>query len=77
MPPNFDKGIQSCERSIEQLLKMLGGTPEQRAEFWEIVKGITTPREQRLTNGALAAVHSDLTAAQENLAAVQQAARQG
>jgi hypothetical protein len=74
--PNFDKNIHAVELSIEQLLKLLGGTPDQRERFWETAKGITTPREERLTNGALKAVHSELTAVHENLAAVNQAARE-
>jgi hypothetical protein len=72
--PHLDKRIESVEISIEQLLKLLGGTPEQRERFWEILKGITTPVQNRLSDGALAAVHSELKSAHDMLAGLHTAA---
>jgi hypothetical protein len=39
--------------NIEGLLKLLGGTPDDRLRYWEILKGITTPAEFRLVNQQL------------------------
>jgi hypothetical protein len=39
--------------NIEGLLRLLGGTADDRLRFWEILKGITTPAEFRLVNQQL------------------------
>jgi len=35
--------VQALQHNLEGLLKLLGGTPDERERFWEIIKGITTP----------------------------------
>ena len=50
MPP---LKVSAVQRDIESLLKLLGGTPDERLRFWEIVKGITTPAQFRLTTKQL------------------------
>jgi len=36
--------------NLEGLIKLLGGTPEDRLRFWEITKGITSRAEFELFN---------------------------
>jgi hypothetical protein len=44
MPP---LRVSAAQRDIESLIRLLGGTPDERLRFWEIVKGITTPVQFR------------------------------
>lgn len=44
MPP---LKVSAAQRDLESLIKLLGGTPDERLRFWEIVKGITTPAQFR------------------------------
>jgi hypothetical protein len=44
MPP---LKVSAVQRDLESLIKLLGGTADQRLRFWEIVKGITTPAQFR------------------------------
>jgi hypothetical protein len=70
----LDPELQKLERSIASLLKLLGGTASQRQQFWEILKGITTPAEYRLAKSSLVAVDRDITSVKDSLAAVKRAA---
>ena len=70
----LDPDVQRLESSIASLLKLLGGSPSQRAQFWEILKGITTPAEFRLAKSSLVAAERNLTTAKEGLAAMKKAA---
>jgi hypothetical protein len=74
--PKLDPAVQKAELSVEGLLKLLGGSADERLRFWEIVKGITTPAEYRLANGALRNIASQVDALQKNLAEIQKAARE-
>lgn len=42
MPP---VRVAAVQRDLESLLKLLGGSADERLRFWEIVKGITTPAQ--------------------------------
>ena len=44
MPP---VKVSAVQRDVESLIRLLGGTADQRLRFWEIVKGITTPAQFR------------------------------
>ena len=44
---------RALQLNVESLIKLLGGTPDDRLRFWEIFKGITTPRELELITGQL------------------------
>ena len=44
---------RALQLNVESLIKLLGGTPDDRLRFWEILKGITTPRELELITGQL------------------------
>lgn len=45
--------VSAVQRDIEALLKLLGGSAEDRLRFWEIVKGITTPAEFKVAGKQL------------------------
>jgi hypothetical protein len=47
--------------SVEGLLKLLGGTSEERLRFFEIWKGITTPAEFQLANQQIAVMDQMVT----------------
>jgi hypothetical protein len=70
----LDPAVRKAELSIEGLLKLLGGNAQQRLRFWEIIKGITTPAEHRLTNSALKSIASQVDAVSANLQEIQKAA---
>lgn len=40
--------VDAAQLSLEGLLRLLGGSASDRQRFWEIFKGITTPREEEL-----------------------------
>ena len=50
MPPAKRLKARALQLNVEGLFKLLGGTPDERLRFWEILKGITTPAEHRLVN---------------------------
>jgi hypothetical protein len=75
-PPNLEKEIGALQLSTTGLLRLLGGSEEDRERFWEIMKGITSRAEMRLAEGALAAANAELTAAHNVLAAVHEVARE-
>jgi hypothetical protein len=50
MPPAKRLKTRALQLNVEGLFKLLGGTPDERLRFWEILKGITTPAEYRLVN---------------------------
>ena len=50
MPP---LKVNAVQRDVESLIKLLGGTADQRLRFWEIVKGITTPAQFRVATKQL------------------------
>jgi hypothetical protein len=72
----LDERIEGLELSIEGLLRLLGGSPEERQRYWEILKGITSPAEFRLAESALVAAERQLATAQANIAAVYDAANE-
>lgn len=49
---------RALQLNVEGLFKLLGGTPDERLRFWEILKGITTPAEFRLVNQQLEIMQS-------------------
>jgi hypothetical protein len=68
-PPSKTKVI-ALQRNAASLLKLLGGTADERLRFWEIFKGITTPVEVALIDqqiGAVSAQVSQATAAVKQL----------
>jgi len=45
-----DAKVRALQLNIEGLIKLLGGTPEDRLRFWEITTGVTTRAEHILLN---------------------------
>ena len=52
--------VSAVQRDLESLLKLLGGTADQRLRFWEIVKGITTPAQFRTATRQLERMQTQL-----------------
>ena len=71
----IDKKVKALQLDTEGLLKLLGGTPDDRFRFWEILKGITTPRQEVLVNQELDAVQDALKQAQVGVKALQKVAK--
>jgi hypothetical protein len=67
------KDTRGVELNLEGLLKLLGGTPDDRERFWERFKGITTPAEARLVDSSLVAVEHQLQNLHTNLASLHEA----
>lgn len=49
----LDARTRALQLNVEGLFKLLGGTPDERIRFWEILKGITTPAEHQLVSQQL------------------------
>ncbi len=60
--------------NVEGLLKLLGGTPDDRLRFWEILKGITTPAEFRLINQQMDIMQSLVNQVQASAKALKETA---
>jgi methyl-accepting chemotaxis protein len=80
MPPtNLKSKVRALQLNTEGLLKLLGGSSDDKQRFWEILKGITTPAELRLVTSELenmtAAVKQVQAAAKAVSAAAGQIAR--
>jgi len=75
MPPDVKK-IRALQLNIEGLFKLLGGSADDRARFWEILKGITTPVEIRLINAQVDALAAQAKAVQAGAKALQGSAQQ-
>ena len=72
----LDSRVERVALNLEGLLKLLGGTPDERERFWEIVRGITTPVQYKLVNAALTSVQTELKSAHDVLASVHNVAPQ-
>ncbi|HEX8031699.1 MAG TPA: hypothetical protein VF491_24700 [Vicinamibacterales bacterium] len=57
MPP---LKVSAAQRDLESLIKLLGGTPDERLRFWEIVKGITTPAQFRAATKQLERIQTQV-----------------
>jgi hypothetical protein len=62
--------VRALQLNLEGLLKLLGGTPDDRLRFWEILKGITTPAQAVLINKQIAKVAASVKTAQVNAQAL-------
>lgn len=71
-----EKQIQSVELSFEGLLKLLGGSSEQRQRFFEIFKKITTPAEHQIVESSLVAIGEQVHTMTKSLQALHNAARE-
>jgi len=67
---------RALQLNVEGLFKLLGGTPDQRLRFWEIFKGITTPRELALINSQLNTLQTLVNQVEAGTKALKQTASQ-
>lgn len=75
MPPD-PKKVKAVQLNLEGLLRLLGGSSDDRQRFWEIHRGITTPVEVRLINAQLDSVANQAKALQTSAKALQDTAKQ-
>lgn len=75
MPPDAKKA-RAVQLNMEGLLKLLGGSSDDRLRFWEIFKGITTPIEVKLINSHLDSLAAQAKAVQASTKALQATAQQ-
>jgi hypothetical protein len=65
---------RAVQLNIEGLIKLLGGTADDRLRFWEIFKGITTPAEFELVNQQLEVMGNLAKQVQTSVKALQKTA---
>ena len=75
MPPD-PKKLKAVQLNLEGLLRLLGGSADDRQRFWEIHRGITTPVEIRLINSQLDGLAAQAKALQTSTKALQDTAKQ-
>ena len=63
--------ITRLQKDTAGLLKLLGGTAEDRLRFWEIIKGITTPAVFRLVEMQVDAAQAQVTLTTKGLSMLQ------
>ena len=69
--------VDALQLNIEGLLKLLGSNdPNKRLEFWERLKGITTPAELLLAVNHVTVANSLITQVEANVKSVADAAKQ-
>lgn len=71
-----DLRVTALQRDFESLLKLLGGTPEERLRFWEIVKGVTTPAVFKVVEAELEAIEGQFKSTHAVLGALKANAKE-
>jgi hypothetical protein len=67
---NLKVKVEALARDTESLLKLLGGSPDDRLRFWEILKGITTPAVLHLVEAQVEALDLQVNALNKTVNAV-------
>ena len=75
MPPDAKK-VRALQLNLEGLLRLLGGSSDDKQKFLEMIIGITTPVEVRLINGQIDAMAAHAKAIQAGAKALQTTAQQ-
>jgi len=75
MPPD-PKKVKALQLNLEGLLKLLGGSSDDKQRFLEIIRGITTPVEVKLINAQIDALSAHTKAIQAGAKALQNTAQQ-
>jgi hypothetical protein len=76
-PKNIAAKVEALQLSAEGLLKLLGSNdPAKRAQFIEIIKGVTTPAEFQLVESQLTAAQTLVTSVEASVKSMTQAAKQ-
>jgi len=70
-----DPKTKAVQLNTEGLFKLLGGSAGDRARFWEIFKGITTPIEIKLINSQLDHLAASVKSVEAQTKALQQTAQ--
>jgi hypothetical protein len=69
--------VEALQLSIEGLIKLLGrNDPNKRLEYWERLKGITTPRESLLVEQQLGVTNTLVTQVEASIKGLGDAAKQ-
>ena len=63
--------VGAVRRDLEALLKLLGGSADDRERFWEIILGITTPAVFRLVEADLENISATIKATTNSLKTLQ------
>ena len=65
MSNDLKRKVEALQLNTEGLFKLLGSNdPDERLRFWEILKGITTPRESRFVEHEVSAINALVTQAE-------------
>lgn len=75
MPPDVKK-VKALQLNLEGLLRLLGGSSDDKQRFLEMIIGITTPMEVKLINGQIDALSAHTKAVQAGAKALQSTAQQ-
>jgi len=75
MPPDRKK-VRALQLNLEGLLKLAGGSSDDKQRFLEMIIGITTPMEVKLINGQIDALAAHTKAVQTGAKALQSTAQQ-
>ena len=75
MPPDAKK-VKALQLNLEGLLRLLGGSSDDKQRFLEMIIGITTPIEVRLINAQVDAMAAHAKAVQAGAKALQNTAQQ-
>lgn len=75
MPPDKKK-VRALQLNLEGLLKLAGGSSDDKQRFLEMIIGITTPMEVKLINAQVDALSAHTKALQTGAKALQTSAQQ-
>jgi len=75
MPPDAKK-VRALQLNLEGLLRLLGGSAEDKQKFLEMVLGITTRMEVKLINAQIDALSAHTKAVQAGAKSLQSTAQQ-
>ena len=75
MPPD-PKKVKALQLNLEGLLRLLGGSSEDKQRFLEMIIGITTPIEVKLINAQIDALSAHTKALQAGAKSLQATAQQ-
>ena len=71
-----DPKTKALQLNVEGLFRLLGGSADDRLRFWEIFKGITTPRETKLINAQIDSMAAHVKAVEIGAKSLKETAQQ-
>ncbi len=75
-PKKLKAKVEALQLNTAGLLKLLGGSDNDRLRYWEILKGITTPAELRLVDAQLDSMTALASQIQTSAKALEKNAKQ-